>query len=168
MKYSKAKILAALFFFCLGYLGNNLVDRVRQVGPRTIEGVERFPVDPNDFDHRKMIEAMNESRGQDQKAQFDQQVAAVSMMGDINQREDEKFVYYEIPINKEADTYHELKIEVKQGMILITEFLKDKKNPINETSAERMFTIDPELDSTAAEVLNEKERVLIKIPKKRI
>jgi hypothetical protein len=46
--------------------------------------------------------------------------------------------------------------------------LKDKKNPINETSAERMFTIDPELDSTAAEVLNEKERVLIKIPKKRI
>ncbi len=165
MKYSKAKILAAFFFFFLGYIGNNLVDIVKREGPTTIEGVERYPVNPDDFDHRKMIEAMNQSRSQDSAAV---PVQAASSMGDISQREDEKFIYYEIPINQSADTDYELKIEVKRGMILITEMLKDKVNPINETNAERMFTIDPELDTASAEVLNEKNRVLIKIPKKRI
>ena len=160
----KSKILTAVFFFTLGYLVNGLVGKMQTGAPTTIEGVERYPVDPDDFDTRKMIEAINEERG-GWGAPMD---AGASLMGEISQREDDKFVYYEIPLNKEANANHELKVEVKNDVIHIVEVLKDGNNPLIETNAERMFTIDPSLDSSLAEVINEKNKVLIKIPKRRI
>lgn len=166
MRFSKTKLFTALFFFFLGYMGNTLVDKVRQPDPVSVEGIDRYPVNPDDFDHRKMIEAMRES----DHFRPDEKImdSGASVLGDISQREDDKFVYYEIPIIKEAGINHELKVEVKEGMIKISEMLKDSTNPMIETNAERMFSIDPELDSAMAEVKNENNRVLIKIPKKRL
>lgn len=142
---------------------NGIIDRVRQPGPINVEGVDRYPVNPDDFDNRKMIEAIRQSQGDPLEME-----TGASMVGEITQREDDKYVYYEIPINKDSQTNHELKVEVKNGVISISEILKNNGNPVIETNAERMFTIDPELDSALAEVLNEKDRVLVKIPKKRI
>jgi hypothetical protein len=164
-KITKSKILTAITFFILGYMSNNLFDRVRSPGPVNVEGVERYPVNPDDFDTRKMIEAIKESK----TGEWEQPIeSGASIIGEITQREDDKFVYYEIPINQSANTNHELKVEIKDGFIHIAEVSKSTGKMVIETNAERMFSLDPSLDSALAEVLDQKNIVLIKIPKRRI
>lgn len=164
-KITRSKILTALTFFILGYMSNGLIDRVSGPGPVNVEGVERYPVNQDDFDTRKMIEAIKESKTGEWEQPID---SGASIIGEITQREDDKFVYYEIPVNNAANTNHELKVEVKEGFIRIAEVSKSSGEANIETSAERMFTIDPSLDSALAEVLDQKNKVLIKIPKRRI
>lgn len=165
-KFTKSKIITAVLFFFLGYMANGLFDRVREsAGPISVEGVERYPVDPDDFDSRKMIDAIKESKAGEWSQPFD---SGASIIGEITQREDEKFVYYEIPVNQAANTTHQLKVEIKKGFIRIAEISKATGQEIVETNAERMFTIDPSLDSALAEVLEQNNKVLIKIPKRRI
>lgn len=164
-KITRSKILTALTFFILGYMSNGLFDRVRDPGPVNVEGVERYPVNPDDFDTRRMIEAIKESKTGEWEQPID---SGASIIGEITQREDDKFVYYEIPVNQSANTNHELKVEVKEGFIRIAEISKSTGEATIETNAERMFTIDPSLDSALAEVLDQKNKVLIKIPKRRI
>lgn len=167
-KFTKSKLITAVLFFTLGYMANGLFGFVRETaggGPVNVEGVERYPVNPDDFDSRKMIEAMRESSPNEPTLPRD---SGASIIGEITQREDEKFVYYEIPVNQSANTTHQLKVEIKEGFIRIAEISKSTGEDIVETNAERMFTIDPSLDSALAEVLEQNNKVLIKIPKRRI
>lgn len=171
-KITKSKLLTAVVFFTLGYMSNGLFDRVRDPGPVNVEGVERYPVNPDDFDTRKMIEAMKDSESSEWSRPKAHADSGASIIGEITQREDDKFVYFEIPVNQSANTSHELKVEIREGILRIAEVSKSKDGDASgaavETNAERMFTIDPSLDSALAEVLDQKNKVLIKIPKRRI
>lgn len=169
MRDKKIKIVSACFFFALGFAANGLLERVQHAGPVNVEGEERYPVNPDDFDSQKIIEAIERDRSDWQVPPPGMESEGASIMGEIAQREDEKFVYYEIPINQSANANHELKVEIKEGIVRIAEVLKGKdENSVIETSAERMFSLDPSLDSSMAEVKNLKDKITIKIPKKRI
>lgn len=120
---------------------------------------ERFPVDIDDFDHTSMMDTIN--RLSKERAE-----ARASAMGDVSRREDDDNVYYDIPQKAEGGVEHRLNVEVKDGMIRISEDQKSSGDTLVETSSERMFSIDPGLDGERAEVINEKDKIVIKIPKK--
>ena len=120
---------------------------------------ERFPINPDDFDHKSMLESiarMNDEGGE----------AMIEMGGDIGQHEDDKFFYYEIPLKDPSGAEQKLNVEIKNGMIRISQDLKSSGDAIIQSSTERMFSIPPGLDGERAEVINEKEKIVIKIPKK--
>lgn len=120
---------------------------------------ERFPVDIDDFDHTSMMDTIN--RLSKERAE-----ARSSAMGDVSKREDDDNVYYDIPQSAAGRSEHRLNVEVKDGMIKISEGQKSSGDTLVEISSERMFSIDPGLDGDRAEVINEKDKVVIKIPKK--
>ena len=143
--YSKAFI--AIIFFCIGFLSNHYLSKLS--APKSSEiAADRFPVDPNDFDHDKMLDAI--------KRMQDQTGAGLSV-GGVDRREDKDFVYYDIPL-KPNEKDHQLKVKVKDGMISISE------NTPN-TESEREFSIDQGLDESNAQVITDKDKVCIKIPK---
>lgn len=120
---------------------------------------ERFPVDIDDFDHTSMMDTIN--RLSKERAE-----ARASAMGDVSRREDDDNVYYDIPQKAEDGVEHRLNVEVKDGMIKISEDQKSAGDMLVEASSERMFSIDQGLDGDRAEVINEKDKIVIKIPKK--
>lgn len=85
------------------------------------------------------------------------------LVQDINRREDGKFVYYEVPLVNEKGEKLELKVTVKDGMIEITEKASGKNHQLEST---RTFSLEPGLIESRAQVINEKDKVVIKIPKK--
>ncbi|MEA9355841.1 hypothetical protein SHI21_06505 [Bacteriovorax sp. PP10] len=152
------KLFIAVIFFCIGFFTNHLLTKVRGA-PMIATNDERFPVDIDDFDHTSMMDTIN--RLSKERAE-----ARASAMGDVSKREDDDNVYYDIPQKTINGVEHRLNVEVKDGMIKISEDQKSSGDTLVETSSERMFSIDPGLDGDKAEVINEKDKIVIKIPKK--
>ncbi|MBY0412609.1 MAG: hypothetical protein K2Q18_00515 [Bdellovibrionales bacterium] len=124
---------------------------------------ERFPVNPNDFDQKSMLDTIKRMNDEENS------LSAFGNMGElagVSEREDDKFVYYDIPLKGRDGNNHKLNVEIKNGMIKISEDVKSSGDTTMETSSERMFSIDPTLNADKAEVMNEKEKIVIKIPKK--
>lgn len=145
------KVLIAVIFFCLGFLTSHFLAKVAK-SPSIIQheqaGLdERYPVNPDDFDLSGFS-------------------GGASMLGVISERQDEKNVYYEIPSVGADGSNRKLNVEIKDGMIRINEDVKDQHNGVFQTSSERMFTIDPSLDASRAEVINQEDKIIIRIPKK--
>jgi hypothetical protein len=85
------------------------------------------------------------------------------LVQDINRREDSKFVYYEVPLVNEKGEKLELNVTLKDGMIEITEKASGKNH---QSESVRTFSLEPGLIESRAQVINEKDKVVIKIPKK--
>ncbi len=168
-KLINTRIFIAVIFFCVGFLTNHLLVKfVHNPTTRLTElaaGPEdRFPVDPDDFDHNKIMETikrMEAGVGQDMES-------AMGGPAIIAQREDDKFEYYDIPLRGHDGANRKLNVEIKDGLVRVKEDTKNKdENSLSESSSERMFTLDPRrVDIDRAEVLNEKDKIVIKIPKK--
>lgn len=158
------KFFIAVIFFCIGFLTNHLLVKVRGV-PVIAHNEERFPVSPEDFDHNRMLETIQRMTEGDDLRVEDSMMGA-SIVGEISQREDDKNIYYDIPQKGHDGVNHKLNVEIKNGMIKVSEDLKSSGDARIETSSERMFSIDPGLDSDKAEIINEVDRIVIKIPKK--
>jgi hypothetical protein len=161
--FTPNKFFIAIIFFCLGFWTNHLLVKNRGLSLSTVSQVahrdqERFPIDPADFDQQNMMNTIKRMREEGE--------LGASGMGEVAQHEDEKNVYYDIPLKSENGSNHKLNVEIKNGMIKISEDVKAEGDAMVQTSSERMFSIDPGLDGDKAEVINEKEKVTIKIPKK--
>lgn len=154
-KFFSSKIFVGMLFFALGFLANHLMTKTHfhsQILSER-EREERFPVRPEDMEDEKLMDVFqNAQKHMYQDMQMDMHITGV------NRREDDKFVYYDIPLNA-SEKNHELKVSVKDGMISIKEVTPNSES-------ERQFTIDPDLDETKADVQTLKEKVSIKIPKK--
>jgi len=158
------KFLIAVCFFCLGFLTNHLL--VKFSPPKNLaRHEERIPIDPNDFDQKSMLDTIARMQ---QGMQNDMQEDMMDMSGGIgvDQREDDKFVYYDIPLKGSDGNNHKLNVEIKDGMVRIKEDTDSQQSGHVQMSSERMFSIDPNLDSNRAEVINNPDKITIKIPKK--
>lgn len=169
--FFNTKLFIAILFFCVGFLANHLfvllvhhpTSETAQIHP---EANERFPVDPDDFDQKKMLETIQGM----QEGQVDGEGMENAMgLGSIVQREDEFFEYYDIPLKDHRGTNRKLNVELKNGLVIIKEEMKKQQdNSFSESSSEQMFTLDSRrLDIDRAEVQNEKDKIVIKIPKKK-
>ncbi len=167
-RFINTKIFIAIIFFCVGFLTNHLFVKFIHNPTRLAELAagpeERFPVDPNDFEHERIMETIK-------KMENNGSLGMESVMADnaqITEREDEKFEYYEIPLKGHDGTNRKLNVVIKDGLVRVREESSNKnENSMSESSSERMFTLDPRrLDIDRAEVINEKEKIVVKIPKK--
>ncbi len=140
------KLFIAVTFFCFGFLTNHLLVKISQSPSIIHPEEERYPVNPEDFNI----------------AGF----SGASTLGMISERQDENNVYYDIPSIGADGSSRKVNVEIKDGMIRINEDVKDQRQGVFETSSERMFTIDPSLDADRAEVINQKDKIVIRIPKK--
>ncbi len=153
-KIFNSKIFIAIAFFCLGFLVNQ---GLRNYHAATSIPDSRFPFNPEDFelDVKKAPKIL-----------LDDNFQGASTVGLLSKREDATTVYYEIPLKENLGDKHKMNVDIKDGVIKISEELKSDEHGSIETSSERIFTIDSNLDSTKAEVINEKDKIVIKIPKK--
>lgn len=144
----KIKAMIAIVFFVIGFFTHLWLESSNKVSD------ERIAVKPEDFD-RDMFSG---------KTQFLDNSASVEKAFDLNikESEDEHFIYYILPIENNSIN-SKLNVEVKDGYIHITHEQKDEGF---SSSSEQVFPIAPNLDENKAEVLNEKNRITIKIPKK--
>lgn len=150
-KILNSKSFIAIAFFCLGFLVNQ---GLRNYHAATSIPDSRFPFNPEDFE----LDI--------KKAPFGRDFQGASTVGLLSKREDATTVYYEIPLKENLSDKHKMNVDIKDGVIKISEELKSDEHGSIETSSERIFTIDSNLDSTKAEVINEKDKIVIKIPKK--
>lgn len=163
-KFFSSKIFIGIACFILGVMASQLSMKSRlhtQVLTDT-ERDERFPVTPDDFDHQKLIDAFKglDKNMQDMHQDLERELGWGDMqISGIERKEDDKFVYYNIPLSAKEKN-HELKVSVKDGMISIKEVTPNSES-------ERQFSIDPELDATKADVQTLKDRITIKIPKRK-
>ncbi|MBC7713684.1 MAG: hypothetical protein H7177_10110 [Rhizobacter sp.] len=182
-KFINTKLFVAIIFFCAGFLVNHLLVKFvhnpgRGIGfsmnnQNSQNSGERVPVNPDDFDQAKMIETIqrmqNETMDGFDSLEKDLKDAGNSGgAGVLKEHEDDKFVYYEIPLKGHDGTNHKLNVEIKNGLVRVSEDSKDQGgNSMTESSSERMFTLDPRrVDADKAEVLNGNDKIVIKIPKK--
>lgn len=153
-----SKIFIAISCFCLGFLTNHYFTKISQRLMVEVSGLnssrDRIPVNPDDFDHDKLLEAARKMRREiiNQAGHEGKEVRGVE------RREDDEFVYYDIPLNDQEKNDHQLKVKVNEGMITITEHTKNSESV-------REFSIEPGLDESKAEVIYLKDRISIKIPK---
>ena len=155
------KFFIAVIFFCVGFLTNHVLVKYKANPVIAENGEERFPINPSDFDHRSMFETIERMNEKDEGSMM-----AMGNMGEINHREDDRFSYYEIPLKKVNGANQKMNVEIKDGMIRISEDVKTSGETSIQSSSERMFSIDPALDGDKAEVINEKDKIVIKIPKR--
>lgn len=155
------KVFIAIIFFCIGFLTNHLLVKYKTNTVVVENKEERFPINPSDFDHRSMIESIERMNEEE-----DGSMMAMGNMGEVTHREDDKFSYYEIPLKNINGANQKMNVEIKDGMIKISEDIKTSGNTSIQSTSERMFSIDPSLDGDRAEVINEKDKIVIKIPKK--
>lgn len=158
-KFFNSKIFIAVIFFCLGFLVNHGFNKLLFTQRVSLE---RFPVDIDDFDHEKIMETMLRE-SQSKASRFH----GASTLGMIDKNEDDKNVYYEIPLNEDLGENHKINVEIKNGFINISEKFKDNSNGNIETSSERVFSIESHLDSSRAEIIHNKNKIIVRIPKKR-
>ncbi len=146
----KSKIIIAISCFFIGFFTHLVLSKLNL----SIEHSDRVEVKPEEFD-RDMFNGGKpflESSEDIEKA-FDL---------NIQESEDANFVYYAIPIENDGKN-SKLNVEVKEGYIHIIHEAKDEGF---SASSEQVFPIAPNLDENKAEVLNEKNKIIIKIPKK--
>lgn len=146
--------------FSLGFLANHLLTKTSFHSHELTdsEREERFPVKPEDFDHNKMLDTFRNLQ-QDMEKDIDDDMKMDMKVTGVSRREDDKNVYFEIPLNA-SEKNHELKVSVKDGMISIKEMTPNSES-------ERQFSIDPDLDETKADVQTLKDKITIKIPKRK-
>lgn len=169
----KTNIFIAVIFFCLGFLTNHLLVKFVH-NPTVVTGAatDRFPVDPDDFDQSKMLDTIQRMQKETEQGFGDierelNQAGNVGI-GAIGKREDDKFFYYEIPLKNQDGSQNKMNVEIKDGMVRITEDTKHEgSNSAMQSSSERIFPLDTSrYDANKAEVLNQKDKIIIKIPKK--
>lgn len=91
-------------------------------------------------------------------------------VGDIKQREDDKFVYYDIELRDE--TPKELKVEVNDGQVEISGQIETKqdeqgsKNYISRTF-HRSFPVPANVDSESFKLTQEAKKIIIKFSKRK-
>jgi hypothetical protein len=146
----KSKIIIATLFFFIGFFTHLTLSKFNL----TIEHSDRVEVKPEEFD-RDMLHGGRP---------FLDSSEEIEQAFDLNikETEDRDYVYYAIPIESEGKN-SKLNVEVKDGYIHITHEAKDEGF---SASSEQVFPVAPNLDETKAEVLNEKNKIIIKIPKK--
>jgi hypothetical protein len=157
-KFLESKTFLAITFFCAGFMVSHGINKINieKQSSHISQNEERVPVTPEDLEHDKLIDAF----GKMQQQILDQTEDHFGFdLGGVKRSEDERYVYYEIPLMGEASN-KELKVNIKDGMISISENSKNSQS-------QREFTIDPGLDEANAVVLNEKDKLNIKIPKKK-
>lgn len=124
---------------------------------------ERIPIGPHDqifsdrlFDHTDQV--TEEEHGDDS-----------SLFGlgiNMNRREDDRYVYYEFPMGTNDQGKTELKVEVKDGMIHVQQISKEESEHSQvSSSSEQMFSVDSNVNANRAEIIQEKDKVVVKIPK---
>jgi len=145
----KSKIIIALVFFFIGFFSHLALTKYN-----SDEHSDRIAVKPEEFDR----DMFNGARP------FLDSSESIEKAFDLNikETEDSHFVYYTIPIEDDAKNT-KLNVEVKDGYIHITHEAKDEGY---SASSEQVFPVAPHLDENKAEVLNEKNKIIIKIPKK--
>jgi len=151
-KFLRYKLFIGLVCICIGFLMNHFLTKLqfKHTELTSTNPHDRFAVNPDDFDHDKMLDAMN-------RLQQDMMKEAGPEIAGVNRREDDKYVYYEIPLNA-RELNRELKVSVKDGMVRISENTKNAQS-------EREFSIEPGLNEAQAEVLTLKDKISVKIPK---
>ena len=157
-KLLESKAFLAITFFFAGFMVSHGINKINfeKQSAHFSHNEERVPVTPEDLEHDKLIDVF----GKMQKQMLEQSEDQFSYdLGGVKRSEDEKYVYYEIPLMGEASN-KELKVNIKDGMISISENSKNSQS-------QREFTIDPGLDEANAVVNNEKDKLNIKIPKKK-
>ena len=155
-KFFYSKLFIGILCFCLGLVSYHLTTKISKLSIVEIQN-DRFPVDPNDFDHDKILEAVKKM----QQGMIDQDIIATPKLSGVNQHEDKDYFYYEIPL-KTDNTKSEMKtsVTVKDGMINISE-------KTAHSEEEKTFSIAPGLDGEKAKVLNENDKIIVKIPKQK-
>jgi hypothetical protein len=181
-KFFNTKLFVAIIFFCLGFLTNHMLVKYMYnpglgIGSNTDtrkseRPEERFAVNPDDFDQNKMLDTIQrmQKETEDGFSGLEKDLDnASSDYGSVGQHEDDKYVYYEIPLKGHDGANHKLNVEIKNGLVRVSEDTKGKAGTsMSESSSERMFTLDPRrVDADKAEVLNQKDKIIIKIPKKK-
>jgi hypothetical protein len=153
-------VVCLVLGFSLGFLTNHLLTKTSFHSHELSdsEREERFPVKPEDFDHNKMLETFKNLQ-KDMEKDLDSDMQLDMKVTGVSRREDDKFVYFDIPLNA-SEKNHELKVSVKDGMISIKEMTPNSES-------ERQFSIDPDLDDTKADVQTLKDKISIKIPKRK-
>lgn len=154
-KFLNSRVFIGVICFILGFMVNRYLmkeyfkeDLIRQKASR-----DQFPVNPDDFDHDKMIDAMSRL----QQNMMKENGLGIEIAG-VDKHEDEAFVYYEIPLDAD-DLSKKLNVTVKDGMISVSE-------KTGHSESERQFSIDSGLDEVKADVQVLNDKISIKIPKK--
>jgi hypothetical protein len=163
-KILNSRLVVAVLFFLFGFYINVYLNHKNTINSVSQVNEDRIPVNPTDFDidnmHDSFAKKMNDEVVEDDSNLIDLNAFNLTP----NRKEDDLFVYYEIPLQKNAKD-NKLNIEIKDGFIHLKSDSKDKSMT---SSMEQVFSIDSNLDDKKAEVLNEKEKIVIKIPKKKV
>ncbi len=182
----ESKRLRTIFFFLLayslGFLTHWTLFKIKSqnffVENKITDSNDRLPVAPHDLNnddlmdalHRDMLERMGKSaddfpgRASDTENEMTDDYGLKDfLVRDINRREDDKFVYYEVPLINENGDKLELNVQVKNGIIEIQE---TSSGTNHQSQSSRSFSIEPGLKEDLASVINEKDKIIIKIPKK--
>lgn len=161
-KLFNSKIFIAIIFFILGISVNHFSKIGFHFKSDKIED-GRIPLSPNEIDDEKLAEYFRARQNPfHDRAQDDLVIEDVGP----SRREDDQFVYYDIKIDKSSN--NKLSVEVKDGLIHLKSLSNNSAQGSSfSSSMEQVFSIDSNLDDKKAEVLNEKEKIVIKIPKKK-
>ncbi len=144
MKIFKSKLSIAFIFFVLGFFTHLYL-----VNKNISE--DRVQVTPEEFDR------LHESSGaQDVFGVIDEKHFDIGP----TKREDNEYVYYEFSFDKKLK--NEYKINIKDGHIHLK--IESSESGFH-SSSEQVFPIDSSLDDRKAEVINEENKIIIKIPK---
>lgn len=153
----RSKLAVGIVFFCLGFLTSQVLTRL--AFRQTIQLLNsattvQTPVNPNNFDHDRLLDAV-----QKMKNEMLNQPDVNPDLARVERKEDEQFVYYEIPLTISEQNDRELKINIGSGIIRIIEH--------NDTlQTMREFAIEPGLDESRAKVSNHEDKLSVKFPKK--
>lgn len=148
--FLRSKLAIGIIFFFLGFGTNHLLTKIYYRSALEIvgaEGIEQVSINPNDFDHDRLMDAARKMKQE------------MIMAEGVERREDDQYVYYDILLNDRERRDRELKVDVSNKIITITETTKDVQSM-------REFNIEPGLDESHAQILQSKDKVSVKIPKK--
>lgn len=157
-KFFYSKIFMGISCFFLGFITNNFITKIAQQITFEVFGdraqTDRIPVNSDDFDYAKLMDAAQKLQREMLEQARHQGFEATG----VERREDDLFVYYDVPLNEKEKNERQLKVKVERGVISLTEHTKDAEKL-------REFSIGPGLDETGAVVMNLSDRITIKIPK---
>ncbi len=182
MKLAKRELIILIIFcYSLGFLTHWMLFKYKENKFSFETQEDKMPVHPKDLRpedlmdalHRDMLDRMGKSSDRDfnfhhnfsNQDQIDENHSyglKQFLVEDINRSEDEKFVYYEIPLLNEEGERVELNVSVKEGMILISKKSTGENHQMEST---RSLSIEPGLIASEAKVIQEKEKIVIKVPK---
>jgi hypothetical protein len=163
-KFLSSRLVVAVLFFLVGFYLNVYLNHKNSVSNISQNIEDRVPVNPTDFDIDKMHDSFAKNLNDEVESEDSNVIDLTAFNLTPNRKEDDLFVYYEIPLQKNSKN-NKLNIEIKDGFIHLK---SDSKDQSMSSSMEQVFSIDSNLDDKKAEVLNEKEKVVIKIPKKKV